>query len=133
MFKMSKEIIRHNSIPGLASAIGPYSTCVECNGLIFISGQIGVSPATSALISDNVGDQTKQILTNISTILSYLKLTPANTIKTTIFLKEMSYFKEVNSIYAEFFDGSFPARSTVTVSELPLGAKIEIELVISAC
>jgi 2-iminobutanoate/2-iminopropanoate deaminase len=131
MFKMSKEIIRHNSIPGLANAIGPYSTCVECKGLIFISGQVGVSPATSSLISDNVGDQTKQILANISTILSYLKLSPANTIKTTIFLTEMSYFKEVNNLYAEFFEGCFPSRSTVTVSELPLGAKIEIELIIS--
>jgi len=132
MFKMNNEIIRYNSIPGLASAIGPYSTCVEYNGLIFLSGQIGISPDTSALISENVADQTKQILTNISTILSYLKVPTANTIKTTIFLTEMSYFKEVNNLYGQFFEGCFPARSTVAVSELPLGAKIEIELVISA-
>lgn len=129
---MNNEIIRYNSIPGLASAIGPYSTCVEYNGLIFLSGQIGISPDTSALISENVADQTKQILTNISTILSYLKVPTANTIKTTIFLTEMSYFKEVNNLYGQFFEGCFPARSTVAVSELPLGAKIEIELVISA-
>jgi 2-iminobutanoate/2-iminopropanoate deaminase len=128
---MSTEIIRHTSIPGLAKAIGPYSTCVEYDGLIFISGQLGVSPATSSLISENVADQTKQILANIATILSYLTLSPANTLKTTIFLTEMAYFKEVNDLYAKFFEGCFPARSTVTVSELPLGAKIEIELVIS--
>jgi 2-iminobutanoate/2-iminopropanoate deaminase len=129
---MSNEIVRHNSIPGLSSAIGPYSTCVESNGLIFISGQIGISPATSSLISENVADQTRQILKNISTILSFLKVPARNTLKTTIFLTEMSYFKEVNELYAEFFEGCFPARSTVAVSELPLGAKIEIELVISA-
>jgi len=129
---MSNEIVRHNSIPGLASAIGPYSTCVENNGLIFISGQIGISPATASLVSDNVGDQTIQILENISTIFSHLRVSALNTLKTTIFLTEMSYFKEVNTLYAEFFEGCFPARSTVAVSELPLGAKIEIEFVISA-
>jgi len=129
---MSKEIIRYASIPGLPSAIGPYSTFVHYDNLIFISGQIGVSPTTSLLISDEVTDQTKQILTNISTILTHLKLAPSNVIKTTIFITQMSYFKDVNSLYAQFFEGCYPARSTVSISELPLSAKIEIELIVSA-
>jgi 2-iminobutanoate/2-iminopropanoate deaminase len=120
---------RFSSFTGLPKAVGPYSIAVRYDNLIFISGQIGISPETSKLISNDTGEQTNQILRNISTIFSELRITPQNVIKTTIFLTTMEDFSLVNEIYGSFFSENFPARSTIAVNALPLGAKIEIELI----
>ncbi|MEN6373634.1 MAG: Rid family detoxifying hydrolase [Smithella sp.] len=121
---MSKKAFVSSKIP----AIGPYSSAVEANGFIFLSGQIPVNPATGEIISD-INDATRQVLVNIQSLLGEMGLTLSNVVKTTIFLKKMSDFPVVNEIYAGFFAQEPPARSTVEVSDLPKGAPLEIEAV----
>lgn len=121
---MKKKIIVVDKLP----AAGPYSTAVEANGFIFLSGQLPVNPATGELISD-IRDATKQVLTNIQSVLTEAGLTMSDIVKTTIFLKNMADFPVVNKIYAEFFLEAPPARSTIEASNLPKGATIEIEAI----
>lgn len=111
------------------AAIGPYSHAVKSANLLFCSGQLGVDPSTGKLLSDKVEDQTKQVFKNINSILTSAGLNLTNVVKTTIFLASMDDFKLINSIYETEFSGHKPARSTVEVSRLPLGAKIEIECI----
>lgn len=121
---MEKKVIVSGKIP----AIGPYSSAVEANGLIFLSGQIPVNPATGEIISD-VREATRQVLLNIQTVLGETGLSLSDVVKTTIFLKNMNDFAAVNEIYAGFFLQQPPARSTVEVSNLPKGASLEIEAI----
>lgn len=121
---MRKKIISSDKLP----VIGPYSVAVDANGFIFISGQIPVNPANGEIITD-IKMATRQVLTNIQTILNDIGLSMSSIVKTTIFLKNMSDFAAVNEIYAEFFPEAPPARSTIEVSNLPKGAVIEIEAI----
>jgi 2-iminobutanoate/2-iminopropanoate deaminase len=121
---MEKKII----VSGRMPVAGPYSTAVEANGFIFVSGQIPLNPATGEII-DDIRDATRQILTNIQILLEEAGLSLSNVVKTTIFLKEIADFPAVNEIYAEFFPQEPPARSTVEVSNLPKGASLEIEAI----
>jgi 2-iminobutanoate/2-iminopropanoate deaminase len=121
---MRKKIISSDKLP----VIGPYSVAVDANGFIFISGQIPVNPANGEIITD-IKMATRQVLTNIQTILNDIGLSMSSIVKTTIFLKNMSDFAAVNEIYAEFFQEAPPARSTIEVSNLPKGAVIEIEAI----
>lgn len=121
-----KKVIATKNAP---SAIGPYSQAVEVNGMIFISGQVPVNPATGQLVVGGVRDQTTQCFSNIKAILAEAGLTTENVVKTTVFLADMSYFAEMNEVYASNFNGAFPARSTIAVKGLPLSCMVEIEVV----
>ena len=106
------------------AAIGPYSQAVEVNGMVFLSGQIPVDPATGEFVPGGVTEQTTQVFENV---LAEAGLTTANVVKTTVFLADMSLFAEMNAVYAKYFEGDFPARSAVAVKALPKGALVEIE------
>lgn len=110
-------------------AIGPYSQAVEAGGFLFTAGQIGLDPRTGELVSDGVEDQAKQVLENLGAILSSSGLTPADVVKTTVYLVDMNDFPRVNAIYGSWFAEPYPARATVAVAALPAGALVEIDLV----
>ena len=108
--------------------IGPYNQAVRVDGLIFCSGQIAIDPATGKLIDGDVAAQTRQIMRGLEAVLAAAGATFADVVKTTIFLTDIADFAIVNPIYGEPFANSVaPARSTVAVAALPLGARVEIE------
>ena len=109
------------------AAIGPYSQAIEANGMIFLSGQLPVDPATGEFAPGGVAEQTIQCFENIKNVLAEAGLTTANIVKTTVFLADMSLFAEMNAVYATYFEGDFPARSAFAVKALPKGALVEIE------
>lgn len=111
------------------AAIGPYSQAIEANGMVFMSGQIPVNPATGEFVEGGIVEQTTQVFENIKHVLAEAGLTTANVVKTTVFLEDMSLFADMNAVYAKYFDGAFPARSAVAVKALPKGALVEIECI----
>lgn len=119
-----KKVIFTSNAP---AAIGPYSQAIEANGMIFLSGQLPVDPATGEFVPGGVAEQTTQCFENIKSILVEAGLTTANIVKTTVFLADMSLFAEMNGVYATYFEGDFPARSAFAVKALPKGALVEIE------
>lgn len=124
---MSAERIFSASAP---APIGPYNQAVKIDGLVFCSGQIALDPAVGKLIDGDVAAQARQVMSNLEAVLSAAGATFADVVKTTIFLVDMADFATVNAIYGErFADGVAPARSTVAVAMLPLGARVEVEAV----
>ena len=124
-----RNIINTNKAP---AAIGTYSQAVESNGILFTSGQVGIDPETSEMVEGGVEDQTIRVLKNIYAILSESGLDKTSIIKLNVFLKDLDDFSIVNDTFKEFFgDNEYPARTTVEVSELPLGALIEIDCIAS--
>ena len=114
------------------AAIGPYSQAIDSGtGLIFVSGQLPIDPATGAFPEGGVQQQTRQSLTNAKAILEAAGLSLANVVKTTVFLADMNDFGAMNEVYAQFFTEPFPARSAVAVKTLPKGALVEIECIAS--
>lgn len=111
------------------AAIGPYSHAVLHSGLIFCSGQVPLDPETMTLVGDDIETQTKQVMKNIEAVLTGLGSSLHQIIKTTIFLDNMEDFPKLNKVYEECLKGHKPARSTVEVAKLPLGALIEIECI----
>ena len=111
------------------AAIGPYSQAIEANGIVFVSGQLPIDPATGAFAEGGIKDLTRQSLTNMKAILAEAGLTMANVVKTTVFLADMADFAEMNEVYASFFEGVCPARSAVAVKTLPKEARVEIECI----
>ena len=109
------------------AAIGPYSQAIEANGMVFLSGQLPVDPATGEFVPGGVAEQTKQCFENIKSVLAEAGLTTANIVKTTVFLTDMSLFADMNAVYATYFEGEFPARSAFAVKALPKNALVEIE------
>lgn len=122
---MHRTIISTEKAP---AAVGPYSQAVQTEKLIFTSGQIGINPLTGQLRL-GIEDQTRQVLANLAAVLNAAGSGMDQIVKTTIFLTDMAEFATVNGIYAEAFSGEPPARSTVQVAALPLGALVEIEAV----
>ncbi len=110
------------------AAIGPYSQAIRANGFIFTSGQIPLTP-DGELVEGDIHEQTRQVLTNLSAVLEAAGSSLEQIVKTTIYLTDMDDFIAVNTVYAEFFAGSFPARSTVAVKTLPKNVQIEIDAV----
>lgn len=117
------------STPKAPAAIGPYTQANQAGNTVFLSGQIGMDPATGNLVSDDVCAQAKQALANMTAVLAEAGATPANVVKTTVFLTNMGDFAAFNEVYASVFTGDAPARSCVTVAALPKGAKVEIEAI----
>ena len=108
--------------------IGPYRQAVRSGGLLFCSGQIPVDPATSKLVEGDVTVQARRALQNVAAVLAAGGASFGDVVKTTIFLVDMADFASVNRVYAEFVGESAPARSTVAVAALPLGARVEVEV-----
>lgn len=111
------------------AAIGPYSQGVQAGNMVFVSGQLPIVPATGELLNDTVGEQTKQCMNNIMAILAEAGCTLTDVVKTTIFLKDLGNFAEVNAAYGQFFQENPPARACVQVAKLPKDADIEIEVI----
>ena len=112
-------------------AIGPYSTANICGSLCFMSGMLGIDPATGALAEGGVEAQARQAMNNIGTVLDELELTPDKVLKTTVFLKDLNDFGKVTAIYGNFFGQDYPARSCVEVARLPMDALVEVEVIAS--
>ncbi len=112
-----------------AAAVGPYSHAVRAGKLVYLSGQTPLDPATGKLLEGNVGLQTAQCFQNLFAVLKAAGLTPDNVVKVNVFLTDMADFAAMNEVYAAHFQKPFPARTTIGVASLPLGARIEIELI----
>jgi 2-iminobutanoate/2-iminopropanoate deaminase len=119
-----------NHAPNVPSAVGPYSQAMRSGSLLFCSGQIPINPASGKIEATEVEGQARQVLTNIQALLASQNLDLSDVVKATVFLQEMADFPKVNPIYAEAFGNHKPARSTVAVAGLPLGALIEIEVIV---
>jgi 2-iminobutanoate/2-iminopropanoate deaminase len=109
-------------------AIGPYSQASYANGMVYVSGQIPVNPATGELETD-IGNATARCLQNIRAILAEDGLSLANAVKITVYLADMADFSVVNEVYAQYFSAPYPARVCVAVSALPKNARIEIDCI----
>ncbi|GIV11159.1 MAG: reactive intermediate/imine deaminase [Fimbriimonadales bacterium] len=123
---MTKQAILSQDAP---APIGPYSQAVRVGDWIFISGQIPIDPATGKMITGGVATQTKQVLQNLQAVLTAVGLNLDSIVKTTIYMTDLSMFAELNEVYANYFHPPFPARATVQVSALPMGAQVEIEAI----
>ena len=123
---MPKKVIHTDHAP---AAVGPYSQAIVANGFVFTAGQIPLIPSEGKMLEGDVQDQTRQVLENLSAVLEEANSSLDNVIKTTIFLDSMDDFAKVNEVYGEFFSSNPPARSTVEVARLPLGALVEIDAV----
>ena len=121
-----KKVICSEKAPG---AIGPYSQAIEANGMVFVSGQLPIDPATGVFAEGGVKEQTRQSLTNAKHILEEAGTDLAHVVKTTVFLSDMDNFAAMNEVYAEFFSTPFPARSAVAVKTLPKNALVEVECI----
>lgn len=110
-------------------AVGPYSQAVRAGGLLFVSGQLPIDPATGEMVSGDAAKQAEQCLRNVLAILEAEKLTADNIVRATIYLQDMNDFSRVNEVYAAFFEGKYPARVCVEVSRLPKEAAVEIDAV----
>ena len=121
-----RKVIATEAAPG---AVGPYSQGILSGDLLYTAGQIPLDPKTGKLIEGDIGVQTAQVLRNLEAILAAAGMGWSNVIKTTVFLADMGDFKAMNEIYATVFTSDPPARSTVQAAGLPLGARIEIELI----
>jgi 2-iminobutanoate/2-iminopropanoate deaminase len=111
------------------AAIGPYSQAIAANGFLFTAGQIALDPATGQVVAGGVAEQTERVLSNLSSVLQAGGASWKTVVKTTVFLKDMRDFPQVNEIYARMIGDARPARSTVAVSGLPRDVLVEIEAV----
>src|SRR5690554_2574988 len=119
-----KKIISSSQAP---AAIGPYSQAVEVQGTLYISGQIPVNPQTGKLVEGDIQAQAEQVFANIHAILKEARYSFEDVVKSTVFITDMSLFSDFNEVYKKYYTENFPARSTVAVKALPLGALVEIE------
>ena len=121
-----KTVISTTNAP---AAIGPYSQAIRVGNIIFTSGQIPIDPATGSFVEGGIKEQTRQSLLNVKAILNEAGTTMDHVIKTTVFMADMNDFAEMNSVYSEFFNTPYPARSAVAVKTLPKGALVEIDVI----
>jgi 2-iminobutanoate/2-iminopropanoate deaminase len=125
---MMKKVISTDQAP---KAIGPYSQAIECNGLLFVSGQIPIDPSTGAIVDGDIKIQTRRVLQNITAILEAAGYRLDDVIKCTVLMADMNDFAAMNEIYGEFFTNNKPARAAFGVVQLPMKAKVEIECIAS--
>lgn len=110
-------------------AIGPYSSALRSGALLFVSGQVPFDPATGAMVTDDIGAQTRRVLDNIGALLKAGGLTFASVARTTVFLADMNDFAAMNEVYRTYFTEPYPARSTVQAARLPRDARVEIDAI----
>ena len=121
-----KQVISTKDAP---AAVGPYSQAIRAGSMVFCAGQIPLDPKSGQIESQDVGEQAKRVLENIGAVLQAAQLNFSHVVKTTVFLIDLADFQTVNAIYAGFFRENPPARSTIQVSAMPKGAKVEIEAI----
>lgn len=121
-----KKIISTKNAP---AAIGPYSQAVEAGGLLFLSGQLPVNPATGDMAPSEIKAQTEAVIKNLEAILKAEGLSLENVLKTTVFMADLGQFAQMNEVYGRFFASGHPARATVEVKALPKAALVEIEAI----
>lgn len=126
MKSMKKEIISTSNAP---AAVGPYSQAIKVGDFIFASGQIPFDPETNELVAEDIESQTRQVMKNVAAVLEAAGVTLDNVVKTTVFMKDMNDFNQVNEIYAEYFTENPPARSAVEAARLPKDVLIEMEVI----
>jgi 2-iminobutanoate/2-iminopropanoate deaminase len=114
---------------GAPRPIGPYSPAIKTDHLIYCAGQTPINPATGELVTGRVQEQTERVLENLSAVLKAAGSSLAAVVKTTVFLTSMSDYAAMNEVYARYFPGVAPARSTIAVAGLPRGAQVEIECI----
>src|SRR5947207_1915549 len=120
---------KHVNSADAPKPIGPYSQGVISGGLLFVSGQIPIDPASGELVGGDVAAQTERVLKNLLAVLKEAKMGPENVVKTTVYLASMADFPRMNEVYERFLGKEPPARSTIQAAALPKGAKIEIDLI----
>ena len=123
---MGRQIISTEHAP---AAVGPYSQGVRVGRFLFTAGQIPLDPESGKMVVGDVAAQTHQVMRNLRAILESAGISFDDVVKTTVFLQDMDHFAQMNGVYGQFFEGEPPARSTVQVSGLPLGAMVEIEAI----
>ncbi|MFO7614270.1 MAG: RidA family protein [Bacteroidales bacterium] len=121
-----KRIIQTESAP---KAVGPYSQAVEANGMLFISGQIPIDPATGKIVEGGIREQTEQVMKNIGVILQVAGYNYKDVVKSTCLLNDMDNFAAMNEIYSRYYPEDSPARAAFGVVRLPLGVLVEIETI----
>jgi 2-iminobutanoate/2-iminopropanoate deaminase len=122
----SREVIATKDAP---QAIGPYSQAIKAAGLVFVSGQIAIDPATGSVVSGGIAEQTERVLKNLQAILQAAGTGLDQALKTTVYLKNMSEFAAMNEVYGKFWKSAPPARATVEVARLPKDVLVEIDIV----
>ena len=123
---VEKEIIATEKAP---AAFGPWSQGVKAGGFIFTQGHMGMNPETGNILGTSIEDETKQALENLKATLEAADASLSDVVKTTVFLTDLNEYAKMNGIYSQYFTEGFPARSTVQVSALAKGAKVEIEAI----
>ena len=116
---------------GAPEAVGPYTHAVVSNGLVFCSGQVPLDPNTGQLVEGTIGEQTKRCMENLAVVAAAAGAQLSDAVRMGIYVTDMSTFKDVNEAYGSYFESDPPARSTIAVSALPLGAQVEIDAVIA--
>jgi 2-iminobutanoate/2-iminopropanoate deaminase len=123
---MTRTVVTTEKAP---KAIGPYSVAIQAGNMVFCSGQIALDPVTGEVVTGGVEAETRQVLTNLKHVLEAAGTDLAHVVKTTVFLRDMADFPQMNAVYAGFFTVDPPARSTVAVAGLPRGVAVEIEAI----
>ncbi len=123
---MEKHAVQSEQAP---KALGPYSQAVRWGNLLFLSGQVGIDPASGKLVAGGIEAQARQVFRNLEAVLASAGINFRRVLKATVLLKDMAHFKKVNEIYAEFVPPPYPARAAFAVKDLPLGAEVEIEAI----
>ena len=124
---MLKQAIRADALP---PPVGPFSPAIRSGEFIFLSGQVGIDPATGKLVDGGVEAEARQIFSNLKLLLEAAGKSLDDAVRAGVFLTDIADFAAVNTVYAGQFEQPFPARTTVGVAALPLGAKVEIELIV---
>jgi 2-iminobutanoate/2-iminopropanoate deaminase len=127
--KKGRETIATDGAP---AAIGPYSQAVRAGNFLFLSGQIGLDPASGKMVPGGVREQTARVLENMKAVLAAAGLGINDVVKANVYMKDLSAFGEMNAVYAEVFKEPYPARAAVGVKDLPKGALVEIEAIAMA-
>lgn len=120
-----KKVINTANAP---APIGPYSQAIIAGDFVFVSGQVAINPANGALVMNTIKSETKQVMENIRSILVEAGIDFSNIVKTSIFLKDMQDFAQVNEVYGSYFSEQFPARETIQVAGLPKNVNVEISV-----
>lgn len=123
---MAKQLIKTDKAP---APIGPYNQAIKANGLVFVSGQVALDPASGELQTGTIQAETHQVMKNLQGVLDEAKITLEHVVKTNIYLSDMSLFTQVNEVYGSYFKGDYPARETVAVKGLPRGVNVEISVI----
>ena len=126
---MKKQVVTVDTLP---PPVGPFSPAIHYGGLIFVSGQVGVNPATGKLAGGDIEAQTEQVFHNLKLVLAACNRTLDDAVRVGVYLTDMSHFGRMNAIYAKHFNAPFPARTTIAVAALPIGAIVEIDMWVSA-